>query len=281
MAWNCINCLYLINNRDPFVLVMILLVLLSPFWAKTIRGILRKQKLDRMYEDKHPIFDGILANSNPYYASLGSDGRERFLKRVLAFMECKDFQYIDLKPEERMPLLVSGVAVQLTFGLENYLLDYFTTIYILRDNYRYGSYNVPFEGHVSQDGIYLSWNHFLQELSDYTDGQNLGLHEMAHALTYVNFTVEEGRDNSFYLKFKNFSAIARPVFEKMQAGETNLLDPYAATDYQEFWAVSIETFFERSAAFQSQLPDLYLALCKLLNQDPMSTEKLLSVLEPG
>jgi Mlc titration factor MtfA (ptsG expression regulator) len=258
---------------------MILVMLLSPYWAKTIRAILRKKKLDRIYQEKHLIFDGILCNNSPYYLSLGPDGRERFLKRVMAFMECKDFQYVDLEPEEKMPLLVSAVAVQLTFGLENYLLDYFNIIYILRDNYRYGSYNVPFEGHVSQDGIYLSWNNFLRELSDYTDGQNLGLHEMAHALTYVNFTVEEGRDNSFYRKFSDFSIIARPVFEKMQSGETNLLDPYAATGYQEFWAVSIENFFERSAAFQAQLPDLYSALSKLLNQDPLSTEKLLSVLE--
>lgn len=284
MPLNHINCLYFvnlyfINNKDPFVLIVILIVLLSPFWAKTIRGILRKQKLDRMYETKRTLFDEILRDSGPYYISLGSDGRERFLRRVLAFMECKDFQYIDLDAEERMPLLISAVAVQLTFGLENYLLDYFNIIYILRDNYRYGDYNVPFEGHVSGDGIYLSWNNFLRELSDYTDGQNLGLHEMAHALTYVNFTVEEGRDNSFFRKFKDFSAIVRPVFEKMQAGETNLLDSYAATDYQEFWAVSIENFFERSAAFRAELPDVYFALCKLLNQDPLSTEKLLSVLE--
>jgi Mlc titration factor MtfA (ptsG expression regulator) len=233
----------------------------------------KKKKLTRVYQDKHKDFDGILARYNPYYKSLDGAGRDRFLRRVLVFMEFKDFEYIDIEPEDSMPLLISSAAVQLTFGLDNFLLDYFKTIYILKDNYRYGLYNVPFEGHVSDDGIYLSWSNFIREFTDYSDGQNVGLHEMAHALTYVNFTVQEGRDTSFHDKFKDFSAVARPVFERMQAGETTLLGPYAATNYQEFWAVCVETFFERTTAFKRQLPDLYFSLCTLLNQDPLTQGK--------
>lgn len=278
MLRNQLSILY-INNKDPFVLILIFAVLLSPFWVKTIRGILRRQRLERLFGEKQAVFDGILLDSNPYYGSLGSVGRERFLKRVLAFMDSKEFRYIALEPETRMPLLISAVAVQLTFGLENYLLDYFDIIYVLKDNYRFGLYNVPFEGHVSEDGIYLSWSNFLRELSDYTDGQNLGLHEMAHALTYVNFRDGDGRDDEFYHKFRDFSAIARPVFEGMQAGGVNLLDPYAATNYEEFWAVSIENFFERPGIFQVQLPEVYGALCRLLNQDPLTPDKLLIPLE--
>ncbi|HEX9511388.1 MAG TPA: zinc-dependent peptidase [Puia sp.] len=236
-------------------------------WFKT-------KKLIRVYQNKHQDFDGILAQYNPYYKSLDSTGRDRFLRRVLVFMEFKDFEYIDIEPEDRMPLLISSAAVQLTFGLDNFLLDYFKTIYILKNNYRYGLYNVPFEGHVSEDGIYLSWSNFIREFTDYSDGQNVGLHEMAHALSYVNFTVQEGRDDSFHAKFKDFSAVARPVFERMQAGETTILDPYAATNYQEFWAVCVETFFERTTTFKRELPDLYFSLCTLLNQDPLSPGKV-------
>jgi hypothetical protein len=237
-------------------------------WAK-------KKKIVRVYEEKHRDFETLLCRNNPYFKSLGKAGRERFLRRVLLFMELKKFEYIDLEPEEIMPLLVSAAAVQLTFGLENFLLDYFHTIYILKDKYRYGVYNMPFEGHVSEEGIYLSWNHFIREYTDYSDGQNVGLHEMAHALTYVNFTVQNGRDNSFYHHFSDFSLVARPIFERMQAGETNVLNSYAATNYQEFWAVCIETFFERSNSLKRQLPELYFALCSLLNQDPLTPEKVL------
>jgi Mlc titration factor MtfA (ptsG expression regulator) len=241
------------------------------------RGI--RYKITKAISDKQRPFDNILSQYNPYYKSLDSKGRDRFLRRVLTFIEYKDFQYVDIEREERMPLLISAAAVQLTFGLENFLLDYFKTIYILKENYRYGMYNVPFQGHVSEEGIYLSWDNFIREFSDYSDGQNVGLHEMAHALTYVNFTVNEGRDNAFHDKFKDFSTIARPVFERMQAGETTILDPYAATNYQEFWAVCVETFFERSTIFKKQLPDLYFSLCTLLNQDPLTPEKISSLPE--
>lgn len=46
-------------------------------------------------------------------------------------------------------------------------------------------------------------------------------------------------------------------------------------NYQEFRAVCIETFFERSNAFRKQLPELYISLCSLLDQDPLTAEKIL------
>jgi len=254
---------------------LLALVIVFLFYRLLIR--IRTEKRRRIYEAKHDDFDGLLSRYNPYYRSLSNAGRQRFLQRVLLFMEAKQFEYIDIEPDESMPLLISAAAVQLTYGLEHFRLDYFRTIHILRDKYRFGLYNMPFEGHVSEDGIYLSWNHFVREFTDYSDGQNVGLHEMAHALTYVNFTVQDGRDNTFHDRFTEFSATARPIFERMQSGETTLLDPYAATNYQEFWAVCIETFFERSTTLKRQLPELYYSLCTLLNQDPLTPNKILNI----
>jgi Mlc titration factor MtfA (ptsG expression regulator) len=245
--------------------------------ARLRRGYNRRQ-VDRLIDNRRQDFDSLLSRHNPYYRSLTAEGRDRFLHRVLQFIEGKNFEYIDIQREEAMPLLVSAAAVQLTFGLDHFQLDYFKTIYIIKDKYRYGLYNVPFEGHVSDDGIYLSWTHFVREFTDYSDGQNVGLHEMAHALTYVNFTVHEGQDNTFHQAFASFSEVARPIFQRMQAGETNLLNAYAASSYQEFWAVCIETFFEKSASFKAQLPELYGSLCTLLNQDPLTPDKLLTPL---
>ena len=258
-------------------LSIIVAVIIIPIFARHIRSQFLMKKRVKDYESKEVVFDNILHHYNPYYRSLSIEDRTRFMNRVIHFMGSKDFKYIDIQPEEMMPLLISGAAVQLTFGLSNYLLDYFKTIYVLRDNYRYGLYNMPFEGHVTDDGIYLSWNNFIKEYNDYSDGENVGLHELAHALTYVNFTVQEGMDRAFHDKFKDFSKIARPVFEHMQSGEINLLNKYAATDYQEFWAVCAETFFERSEEFRKQIPDLYFALCDLLNQDPLTPHKIISL----
>jgi Mlc titration factor MtfA (ptsG expression regulator) len=269
--FGCMRTLTEIALIIGLVIAVTIIARLSRYVLKGIRTL----KVTRIYDDRHWEFDSILSQYNPYYKSLDDTVRDRFLRRVLNFMEDKDFEYIDLEKEERMPLLISAAAVQLTFGLEHFLLDYFKTIYILKENYRFGLYNMPFEGHVSEDGIYLSWANFIREFTDYADGQNVGLHEMAHALTYVNFTVEDGKDDAFHDKFKDFSAVARPVFERMQAGEIIILDSYAATNYHEFWAVSIETFFERAHAFKKQLPELYDSLCILLNQDPLTPRKII------
>ncbi|MBS1666653.1 MAG: zinc-dependent peptidase [Bacteroidetes bacterium] len=266
------------TGNPIFVFVIILSIFLLPTLLRYFIARRTKKKKIKDYLTKEIVFDNILQQYNPYYKSLNLTDREYFMQRTVAFMGSKDFQYIGIEPEEMMPLLISGAAIQLTFRLKHYLLDYFKTIYVLRDNYTYGLYNHPFEGHVSEDGVYLSWSNFIREYNDYTDGQNVGLHELSHALTYVNFTVEDGADSSFHDKFKEFSKIARPLFEKMQAGQTNLLDRYAATNYHEFWAVCIENFFERPTQFKQQMPSLYFALCNLLNQDPMTPHKIISTI---
>jgi Mlc titration factor MtfA (ptsG expression regulator) len=56
----------------------------------------------------------------------------------------------------------------------------------------------------------------------------------------------------------------------MQEGGKNLLGDYAATNYHEFWAVSVEVFFENPVQFRHELPELYEAMSRVLNQDPLS-----------
>jgi Mlc titration factor MtfA (ptsG expression regulator) len=123
-------------------------------------------------------------------------------------------------------------------------------------------------GHVDSTGIYLSWDNFLQGLHHAQDNSNVGLHEMAHALAYVNFVTKTEEDENFKGAFTYFSKVARPIFQDMQKGKKNLLGDYAATNYHEFWAVSVEVFFENPHRFKAELPDLYLAMTKVLNQDP-------------
>ena len=239
-------------------------------FARYLRDRYLAQRVKEMYDAKHTAYDAILQQYIPYYRNLDAVQKDRFLKRTLIFKATKHFEFIEMKEEEHMSLLISAAAVQLTFGLQHFLMDHFHKIYVMKRAYHFGLLSVPFQGHVSEDGIYLSWNNFLNSFANYTDGDNVGLHEMAHALAYVNFPEHEhdGEDEVFqYRWFKTFTGIGREVFNRMQAGEMNMLGSYAATNYQEFWAVCVENFFERPEAFKLQLPELYNAICKLLNQD--------------
>jgi Mlc titration factor MtfA (ptsG expression regulator) len=55
----------------------------------------------------------------------------------------------------------------------------------------------------------------------------------------------------------------------MQKGVKNILGDYAGTNYHEFWAVSVEVFFENPIRMRHELPDLYQAMARLLRQDPI------------
>ena len=261
----------------PFGIV--LLIIAVPFLIKWSKEKLKQKKVYQTLEFNFARYDEWLAAYNGYYKSLSASLRQRFMERVAWFMATKTFACIDLPQEDKMPLLISAASVQITFGLDKFLLDFFDTIYILQHNYKYGLYNMPFEGHVNSNGIYLSWDNFLRGYADYTDADNVGIHEMAHALAYVNFMAgaNDGQDKAFIQRFYRFSAVARPIFTDMQNGKKNLLNEYAATNYNEFWAVAVETFFEKSLHMKAAMPDLYEAMCSLLNQDPLVAEKLLTI----
>jgi len=222
---------------------------------------------------RETFYHSVVSHHFRYYNRLGLEEQRKFLFRTYLFQHAKNFHYIEVEPSAEMPILVSAAAVQLTFGLDKFKLNYFDDIFILRDDYHYGYYSRPFMGHVDQTGIYLSWDNFIKGISGQTDNCNVGLHEMAHALAYVNFVTQTEEDRHFKREFPNFSKVARPIFTSMQQGEVrakNLLGDYAATNYHEFWAVAVEVFFESPVAFRHEMPELYEAMACVLNQDPLN-----------
>ena len=261
------------------ILIIVIIAVLPPLvrllWERE-----KQRKYKKLIAKKGPEYDLILRYSHPYYRKLSADMQVEFLKRTIKFIQSKNFEYVGLKSDERMPLLISAAAIQLTFGLQHYLLDHFKTIFVMERSYHYGFSSQPFEGHVNYNGIYLSWDSFSKQFEDYKDGSNVGLHEMAHALAYVNFSVDDGLDPAFRARFFEFSKIARPIFNDIQKNGSVFLGTYATTNYNEFWAVCVENFFERPETFQNQLPELYKGLCILLNQDPVARDFIIMPL-PG
>lgn len=221
-------------------------------------------------------YHDLLSRKNPYYHKLPKELQRKFLIRLTHFMKGKKFSFIEMQPNEDCMVLIGAVAIQITFGLEEFEMSYFRNIYVMRTNYHFGLSPVPYEGHVSSMGIYLSWHNFEISFTDYCDGNNLGLHEMAHALAYVNFTARKGADDYFRKRFKKFSKTGRRILADMQNGKPNMLGSYAATNYHEFWAVCIENFFERPELLKKELPDLYTELTLLLKQDPTSDNLLIN-----
>lgn len=209
-----------------------------------------------------------------YFNDLPTTSQQRFIHRVANFRAQKEFHFIGLEKKEEYEVLVSASAVQVTFGLTNYLLSYFKDIYVLADAYHMESDDELYIGHVAPDGIYLSWKHFLYGYSNRNDNINVAVHEMAHALLHNNFFAQYNTDMHFRLNYEKFSSKTGRIFADVITKRQSYLRSYAFTNVHEFWAVSVEAFFENPVGLRDNMPDLYDALCRVLNQDPSTPNKL-------
>ena len=225
--------------------------------------------------DELNVTDGvivpILTKHFPYFNALGQANKEKFLQRLKKFVRTKTFKIHDVRGFKEMPVLISATAIQLSFGLEKFLLPNFEYIHIYPEEFLGTHPSIRFlEGNVSGQSIRISWKHFLEGFQYPADGQNVGLHEMAHAYYYQNFETGEYIDAAFVNNFPQFNNDADKAFEaEKMPGAADLYSDYALKNFQEFWAESIEIFFEKPGQLKNSYPELYGALCELLNQDPM------------
>jgi Mlc titration factor MtfA (ptsG expression regulator) len=237
---------------------------------------MRKKRAEDKAAENGPVYDEWLSKYNPYYKGLSPDMRQRFLLRTIEFAQLKEFRFHEIEEKDYMLILISGAAVQMTFGLKNYLMDYFPVIHVIRKEYTLDYDNETYYGHVSRNGIYISWNHFLAGYEDYTDSVNVGLHEMAHAVSYDVFLgMQDRHDRKFKQRLQEFRLEGGPVFRALRQGDNHVLDDYATTNFDEFWAVCVETFFENPEEFRNEEPGLYQSICDLLNQDPTRPDKII------
>ena len=234
------------------------------------------QREQNVGEEIFENYSSVIGNHISYFNELTPEQKRKFVNRVHHFISGKQFHYIGLESKEEIAVLTAASAIQVTFGLKNYMMPHFKNIYILADAYRMDSDEELYIGHVAPEGIYLSWKHFLFGYADNTDNINVAVHEMSHALLFNNYFAKYGVDKSFRANYEKFSTTTGPILADVITRRKSYLRNYALTNIHEFWAVSVEAFFENPADLKLNMPKLYDALCSVLNQDPATTNKILN-----
>ena len=212
----------------------------------------------------------ILLDHNPYYAKLIANLQTIFRKRCYFFMRKIKFRGgdgFDINIEHTVA--ISGAFIQISFGLNNYLLKGFEMITIYQKAYKSTVTGMFHKGDVNPNGaIAISWEDFIQGYKTDEDNLNVGLHEMAHAWF---FSISRDRfyseDNQYDLLSK-FIFLSEDEVMRIRKKRKSIFRKYASENVYEFFAVSIEYFFEDAVEFKAELPNLYRHLCLLLNQDP-------------
>src|SRR5690349_1105638 len=108
----------------------------------------------KLFLGQETVYHAIVSQHLKYYNRLSIEKQRKFLFRTFLFKKAKKFHYIEVEESAEMPILISATAVQLTLGLDKYQFNFFRDIYVLKDDYHYGFYSRPFEGHVDHSGIY-------------------------------------------------------------------------------------------------------------------------------
>lgn len=170
-------------------------------------------------------------------------------------------------------VLIAGSAVQITFGYPGIYFRHFRTILVYPDNYYSTITRNYHKGEVHPRGlIVVSWRNLKEGFRDPNDGYHLGLHEMAHALRLIN--IVHNPEFNFYDQacMKLFDEEAKKEIHRIRhtVGGSQLYRSYSLTNAHEFFAVSVELFFECPYELQTENPALYSLLKKILKIDPIA-----------
>ena len=218
------------------------------------------------------VYRRILEDYFLYYQRLSPEKKLDFEKRVNRFIRLKHFIPRNLEEvSDEMKVLISASAVQLTFGLHEMYLTHFDRILVYPNSY-YSTINHRYhKGEVNPrwGTIVLSWKDFLEGFEQPASAINLGLHEMAHALHLEDKIVNRNRSFLNEKLLDTYKNLSLQIIEKIRSGEDNFFRKYAGQNEEEFFAVSVETFFEKPEDFLANHPRLYHTMAGLLQQDPL------------
>lgn len=227
--------------------------------------------------DVVPDLKKMLDDNFVLYKMLGEKDRTRFEKRVCRFIKMKDFRAGNniIEITDKMRVMVAASAIQITYGYPKVYFNHFQTIILFAEEYYSTITGQYHQGEVNAGGaIVLSWNNFMSGFSNLTDGRNLALHEMAHALRLTNIVDNDEYDFIDRDTMLSFEKIALTEIRKIENNENSFFRSYGAANLQEFFSVAVECFFEQPGEFQSYNPALYVLLTRILKIDLLNFARI-------
>lgn len=236
-----------------------------------------KDALKKELETALPTKDStFLGHYVLFYRDLSPEEKIRFEKAVKAFLFQKKITPIDCDMLHEDRLLVAAAAAIPAFGIQDYdypMLDE-VLIYPQRFNSNYSTENdeerpiLGMVGNGAMNGkMILSLPALRASFLNVYAPSNVGIHEFTHLLDGADGTID-GMPNML-LEKENVESWRNMIQQNMQQikeGKSDI-NPYGATNQQEFFAVTSEYFFSRPDRLKRKHPELYGMLSKLFKQD--------------
>ncbi len=255
------------------VAIAVLAGLLLPPW---LRGRRRQRALQQALPD---TWRATLARNVPVATTLPEDLARRLAGLVISFMAEKQFVGCNgLEVTDEIRVTIAAQACLLLLGRAG-LYDELQSILVYPDKFWVEDEVHDEDGLVTQrrrelsgeawdsQRIILSWQDIAESAIRPADGYNVVLHEFAHyldaegrGLAQSSRTLESWHDELV----DEYESLC----DRVDRGQPTFLDPYAAEDEVEFFAVASEEFIECSMELRAAHPRLYSLLCEFYGIDP-------------
>jgi hypothetical protein len=229
----------------------------------------------------------IIERNLPFFRRLSANDKAELLNHVQVFLAEKRFEGCgDLELTDEIRVTIAAQACLLLLHRKTDYFPRLLTILVYPSTYmveeeRQVAGPVWEKGRMPRLGetgrnlgtMVLAWDAAKSGAANPSDGQNLVLHEFAHQLDFENYAVDGTPALATREQQLSWRKVMKNEFVSLRAaddtGIPTLLNIYGATDPAEFFAVSVEAFFERPRALRGNHPNLYDELQRYFRQDPV------------
>ncbi len=239
------------------------------------RGTYRNKQLPDEVPQK---WKAVLDEKILFYHRLSPENKIQFESDVLNFLSEVRITGVKTEVEIEDRLLVASSAVIPLFGFPTWNYQHLDEVLLYPSAFdRNFNLNNPNEiitgmvGNGPMEGKMILSKPALHAGFDVnSDKRNVGIHEFVHLFDKEDRSIDgvppNFQDKSFSIPWLDFIKKKTSEIEKKRSD----IDSYATYNYQEFFAVASEYFFERPDLLQKKHPKLYELLSETFQQDMKS-----------
>jgi Mlc titration factor MtfA (ptsG expression regulator) len=222
----------------------------------------------------------ILTERVAFYLSLTKKEKARFEKQVQVFLADTRITGVQTEVDDTTRLLVAASALIPVFGFPDWEYRNLGEVLIVPDAWRHandpakevkslqGTLLGSVQNFQNQHYVRLSKASLEQGFRDGLDRQNVGVHEFAHLLDEADGVIDGLPRAALPAELlQPWAVVMKREIEAIRDGRSEI-NPYAATNEAEFFAVVTEYFFEKPEKLQEHHPELYELLGRAFRQNP-------------
>lgn len=219
----------------------------------------------------------LLAQHIDFYRNLNDTDKLYFEDKIEQFLDAVHIEGVGLEVTDTDRLMIASSAVIPIFAFKDWSYRNVTNVLLYPDTfdeeYQYEESDerriMGMVGSGYMNGQMILSRKALQKgFSGQSGASNTGIHEFVHLLDKTDGATDGVPENLLPHEYiKPWVRMMHQEIHKIEEGHSDI-DPYAATNEAEFFAVVSEYFFEKPDKFQAKHPQLYDMLSKAFGQDP-------------